>query len=159
MCVSALMLAVLGFYVAVAGLWGGWSPSDAARLRTLRALMFWIAIVSVVLSMGLPLLSPGTMLPGQWLTLGVLAAYALIAIAGITAVVRHPRVVIVLVGVAAAYALLSVGAVSRMIVTGDVARFAGPSAALSLLLAGSVDVAILAAFFLARPLWYAPAPN
>jgi hypothetical protein len=45
-----------------AGLWGAWRPATTrASIRAVRTLLFWVALMSVLLCLGLPLTARATM--------------------------------------------------------------------------------------------------
>jgi hypothetical protein len=151
---AAFLVACFGLYLAAAGLWGGWSPGGVVRLRirSARVALGWVVLGSLFLCLGLPLTTPGAMTRAEWVSFGVLASVLAIAIFGIVAVTRRPRVTILLLGIAAAYALVMLFNAVRALLAPAAPRLAGPGPALSFALAVSLSVAIIAAFLLAWPL-------
>ncbi|HWG33746.1 MAG TPA: hypothetical protein VN650_06230 [Gemmatimonadaceae bacterium] len=147
-------LAALGaFYCAAAGLWGAWRPATTrASVRAVRILLSWVVLMSVLLCLGLRLTAPATMTRSDWASFVAVAAYLVIALAAIVGVVRKPRLTVTVLGLAAAYAGLSLAYELRNIIVPGRDQLSGPAPAISFVIAGSLLVAVIAAFVFAWPL-------
>lgn len=88
----------------------------------------------------------------EWASFVALAAYLVIALAAIVGVVRKPRLTVTVLGLAAAYAGLSLAYEIRNIIVPGRDQLSGPAPAISFVIAGSLLVAVIAAFVFAWPL-------
>ncbi len=149
--IAVELLAALGaFYCVATGLWGAWRPATArASIRTVRILSSWVALMSVLLCLGLPLTAPAAMARWDWASFVALTAFLVIALTAIVGIVRKPRLTVTVLGLAAAYAGLSLAYEIRNIIVPGRDQLMGPATSLSLMIAGSLFVAVIAAFVLA----------
>jgi hypothetical protein len=88
----------------------------------------------------------------EWTSVVVLGALLTIAAVALIGVSRRPRVVVALLGAGAAYGAYMALRLAAVLLTPLAAQYSGPARTLSLLVAGSFSLALVAAFILAWPL-------
>jgi hypothetical protein len=151
---ALLVLTLLGLFVAAAGAWGAWSPGTNTRLRvrSIRVVLIWAFLVGGYMCWSLPLSSPASMTRAEWISAIVLGTLLTIVAAALIGVTRRPGVVVALLGAGAAYGGYIAFRVAAVLLTPLASRYSGPARTLSLLMAGSFSLALVAAFILSWPL-------
>src|SRR5678815_2460035 len=144
---SMMLVSLMGFYFAGAGLWGEWVPrlSTPVRTRTVRGALIWAMLVGLYMFLSLPLTSFREMSSRE--SISAVALLVLLVISGIAiaAITRRPRIVAHLLSLAGVYSAVMLVGILRLLAFPEDGALAGPAVALSLLLAGSMCVALVAA--------------
>ena len=158
---ALLILTPLGLYLLAAGLWGGWSPGADTRLRvrSVRVALVWVLLVGGYMFWGVPLTSAARMTRAEWINFGILVSLLTIATVALIGISRRPKVAVTLLSAGASYGAFMAFRLSAVLLTHSATPYSGPARSLSLVIAGSFGLALVAAFILAWPLRSSSTPR